>query len=81
MTKSLLTAITLVAALPAGMALAQDALDTSGDGMVSVEEIQAVYPEVSTDIFLEIDVDGDGLLSAEELAAARDAGLVPEEAS
>ncbi|WP_305971377.1 MULTISPECIES: hypothetical protein [unclassified Mameliella] len=63
-------------------AFAQDmegdvALDTDGDGMVSLEEVQVMYPDVSQDDYAQADADGDGLLSAEELDTARADGLIP----
>ena len=73
----LIAAAAFATALPA-LAMGQAATaDTNGDGMLSVEEVLAAYPEVSTDTFMEADTDGDGLLSAEELAAAQEAGLMP----
>jgi hypothetical protein len=70
------TAVTLVFLLPAA-ALAQDMLDANADGMVSLDEVQAIHPEVDGDAFMQADSDGDALLDEEELDAARDAGLVP----
>ncbi|MCC1492687.1 hypothetical protein [Cognatishimia sp. F0-27] len=67
--------IGLVAA-PA-IAMAQTALDGDGDGMVTLEELQAVHPDVTSDAFMQADTDGDAMLSAEELAAAQDAGVIP----
>ncbi|MCR8549699.1 hypothetical protein M4578_17860 [Salipiger sp. P9] len=76
MTKQMLTLIALAAtALPA---LAAEEADTNGDGMLSVDEVQAIWPEVSTDGFISMDADGDGLLNEEEVAAARELGSLPE---
>lgn len=72
------TALVLAALLPAA-AFAQDALDTNADGLVSLDEVQAVYPDVDSVTFMDADTDGDALLNAEELAAAREAGLIPAE--
>ncbi|MFW2544531.1 hypothetical protein ACN2XU_17990 [Primorskyibacter sp. 2E107] len=79
MTHAPLKALAVIALLPAAMAQAQDSmsLDTSGDGLVSIEEMQAVHSDISTEQFLEMDSDGDGLLNADELAAASEAGLLP----
>ena len=72
-----ITRITLVAAFLPVAAVAQAMLDANEDGMVSLDELQLVHPEVDSDTFMQADSDGDALLSAEELAAAQDAGLIP----
>ena len=63
-------------------AFAQDmeadmALDTDGDGFLSLAEVQAEYPDVSEDDFGQADADEDGLLSAEEVETAKADGLIP----
>ena len=62
-----------------GAALAADyvAADGNGDGMLSLEEVQAILPEISTDTFIAVDADGDGLLNQDELAVAQTEGLMP----
>ena len=50
--------------------------DSDGDGAYSLEEMQAAYPELSEDLFDEIDGDGDGVVSAEELADAREVEMI-----
>lgn len=42
----------------------------------TMEEFLAVYPEVTPEVFAQIDVNGDGLIDADELEAAIEAGLV-----
>ena len=69
---------TLAAALLALPALAA-VEDTDGDGMYSLEEVQAAYPTVTEETFAEIDADGDGMLTEEDVAAAEEAGLLAEE--
>lgn len=54
------------------------AADANQDGMLSLEEVQAILPEVTTDTFVAVDTDGDGLVNADELAAAQAEGLMPE---
>ncbi|NLV42416.1 MAG: hypothetical protein GXY15_14485, partial [Candidatus Hydrogenedentes bacterium] len=44
-------------------------VDTSGDGSLSVGEVQAVYPELETVYFTLLDSNRNGLLDAAELAA------------
>ncbi len=77
MKTTLITTATLAAlALPA---FAQDAvvLDADEDGLITLEEAQAVYPEVSEDDFTAADKDGDGALNADEVTMARADGLLP----
>lgn len=78
MHKKLLTILTLSAAAVPVLAMGQSSTaDANGDGMLSVEEVQAAFPDVSTESFMEMDVDADGLLSDEEVAAAQEAGILP----
>ncbi len=58
-------------------AMAQSAADTNGDGVLTIEEVQAVIPEVDTDSFSTMDANGDGALDADEIKVAQDAGLLP----
>ncbi|MDA7424380.1 EF-hand domain-containing protein [Thalassococcus lentus] len=73
---SAVLALILATSVPA-VVLAQSVLDTNGDGLVSLDEVQAVFPDVDSDAFMAADSDGDALLNADELAAAQDAGLIP----
>ena len=66
-------AVGLLVATASGL-LAQD---TDGDGMVSIAEIVAVYPDVTPEAFGAADTNGDGMLDAEEMTAAQEAGLIP----
>jgi hypothetical protein len=63
-----------VLALPA---LAQSQWDTNADGMVSLEELTAVFPDLTEATFVSADLNGDGLLDSDELAAAQASGLIP----
>lgn len=70
-------AFALVLATP-GLALAQEvAADTDGDGLLSWEEVQAAYPDVTEEAFVASDTDGSGALDEAELAAAYEAGTIP----
>ncbi len=53
------------------------AQDADGDGLVTMEELVAAYPDVTEDAFNAADTDGSGSLDEDELAAAREAGLIP----
>lgn len=50
--------------------------DTDGNGVYSVEELTAAYPDMTADLFGQIDVDGSGAVDADELQAAREGGLI-----
>lgn len=66
--------VTLVAALTTSIALSANAMtaeiDTDGDGMASLTELQMSYPDLTEEVFLEMDTDGDGLINDEEMAIA-----------
>lgn len=51
--------------------------DANEDGMLSLDEVQAVYPGVSADMFAAADLNGDGGLEDTEVTAAQQAGLLP----
>ncbi len=53
------------------------ALDANGDGMLTVDEVQAAYPEVTADQFSQIDVNGDGAIDDAEMGEAQANGLLP----
>ena len=75
MTKILTTSAALLAL--AAPAWAQSAMDTDGDGNVTMEELQAAYPDATEETFAAIDTDADGILSAAEIEAAQAAGTLP----
>ncbi len=52
-------------------------MDANGDGMLTVDEVQAVYPEMSADQFSQIDTNADGAIDEAEMGAAQEAGLLP----
>ena len=56
---------------------AQAALDADGDGLVTLEEILAVYPDASADDFATADIDSSGALDEDEMAIALESGLIP----
>ncbi len=67
-----------IASLAFGSALwAQSAVeDADGDGMYSLGELLTVFPNITDELFADIDVNDDGGVDVEELAAAEAAGLV-----
>jgi hypothetical protein len=76
MTKSLL-ALALTLGLTGFAAHAQTTVsDTDGNGVFSIEELTAAYPDMNAGLFGQIDVDGSGAVDADELQAARENGLI-----
>ena len=69
----------IVAAGLASPSWAATEIDADGDGMLSLEEVQAVYPDVTEEQFTEMDVNGDGALDDDEVTAAQEAGTMPKE--
>lgn len=76
MTRTTVTAIVLTL-LTAGTVTAANAADTNGDGVLTIDEVQAVMPDISADAFNVMDLNADGALDADEVQAAQDAGLMP----
>lgn len=67
-----------VAALMTSVAFSAHAMsaeiDTDGDGMASIVELQVSYPELTEEVFGDIDTNGDGLVDDEEMAIAVELG-------
>ena len=60
-----------------GMAVAQTMPeDTDGDGLYSMDEMKAAFPDVTDEVLVQIDLNEDGLIDAEELAVAQTVGLL-----
>lgn len=75
---TLTTAVLFLVGLPLAAAAQTAAdLDTNGDGLLTIDEVQAAYPDMGTDSFTAMDLNADGALDAEEIAAAQEAGLMP----
>ena len=72
----MIAAVASAIAFSAGAMTAE--LDTDGDGLASITELQGVYPEVTDDLFVTIDMDGDGFVNDEELVAAIDSEILIE---
>lgn len=72
----LLTA--LIAGVIALPAMAATSLDTNGDGYLTLDEVQAAYPEITPEAFSTMDVNADGALDGDEVVAAQDAGFMPK---
>ncbi len=52
-------------------------IDANGDGLLSVTEVQAVYPDVTAEMFSAMDLNADGALDDAEVQAATEAGMMP----
>lgn len=70
MRKTALPFAAVAALFGATMAMAQEAPYT-------FEELQAMVPDLTMEMFDAIDTNNDGEVDEEELAAAQDAGLIP----
>ena len=75
MTKSIATTFAFLAS--ASVALSATAADTNGDGLLTIDEVQAVMPDVTAEAFNAMDTNADGALDVAEVEAAQDAGLMP----
>lgn len=68
----------LLIALPTlALAVTAAEIDTNGDGLVTIDEAQAVFPDMAVETFTAMDLNADGALDSEEVAAAQEAGLMP----
>lgn len=50
--------------------------DADGNGTYSIEEMTAAYPDMTPELFAEIDANADGAVDADELKAAQEAGKI-----
>ena len=70
-------ALSLALGLAGAAAQAQVTVsDTDGNGTFSIEEMTAAYPDMTAQLFSEIDVDGSGEIDADELQSARENGVI-----
>ncbi|WP_380055474.1 hypothetical protein ACFE33_00500 [Falsihalocynthiibacter sp. SS001] len=71
--KTVLTTTAAILAFTAPvLAASVSELDANGDGMVTIDELKAVNPEVTAEEFAAMDTNGDGSLNDEELSAAEE---------
>ena len=52
--------------------------DADASGGYSMEELTAAWPDMTEELFVQLDMDASGEVSADELAAAQEAGLISE---
>jgi len=76
MTKTLKTLSALGLILAPALAIAATEVDTNDDGLITIDEMQAVYPDTTAEAFSEMDGNGDGALDDEEMQAAEAAGMI-----
>ncbi|WP_372612631.1 hypothetical protein [Aquicoccus sp.] len=50
--------------------------DANGDGFLTMQEVQAVNPEITIEDFNSMDSNADGVLDEAEVQAAQDMGLM-----
>ena len=71
------TTILIAALLGFGASAAMAEVDdANGDGVYSMDEVKVAYPDLTEELFGQLDVDGDGALNPDELAAGEEAGLL-----
>lgn len=73
--KPRILALTTFLTLPL-TAFAQGSADADGDGIVTLAELQAVYPDFSVEDFALADTDDDEMLSEDEMAVAVESGII-----
>ena len=72
-----LATLALMAVTVPALAMAQSSADANGDGVLTLDEVQAVYPDVTAEQFSAMDLNADGALDDSEVQAAQEAGLMP----
>ena len=77
MTRKLIAAAIILTGTAGAWAMTE--IDANGDGALTMDELLAVYPDMTEAQFTEADTNADGLISEAELAEARAAGLIPED--
>lgn len=53
-------------------------IDSDGDGVASLAELQVTYPDLTDALFQEIDTDSNGFVDDEEMEVAVEAGTIPD---
>ncbi|QFT59713.1 EF hand [Sulfitobacter sp. THAF37] len=76
-TKFTFAALTALCMPAYAMATGVAEMDTNGDGLLSVTEVQAVYPDITAEQFSAMDLNADGALDKAELVSAQEAGMMP----
>lgn len=75
--KTILLSLGVAGMLAAGPALAGSVPgDTDGNDMLSLAEVQAMFPTVTEAVFTTADANHDGMLDEGELKAAQESGAI-----
>ena len=75
--KTYALALAAITSFAATSAMAETMIeDADGDGSYSYDELLAAFPDLTEDVFEQIDTTGDALVDADELKAAQDAELI-----
>ncbi len=79
MTKFILILLGMGLVAQSALAMSETAveIDTNGDGLMTVDEVQAVFPEITADTFAAVDTNNDGALDDAEMIAGQEQGLIP----
>lgn len=77
MTKFIATVIGMGALATAAFAADVTEIDTNGDGVMSADEVMAVFPDVTPEQFDQADANGDGALDDAEMSQAQQNGVMP----
>ena len=70
-------ALSLLAGAALAMSQTASAIDANGDGVLTIDELQAVHPDLDAETFSSMDLNADGTLDADEVSAAEEAGVMP----
>lgn len=76
MRKTITAAVALMV-LGAPLAALEE-VDANDDGVATLEEIQAVYPDFTPAEFAELDRNADGMLDEDEYALGVEDGIIPD---
>jgi hypothetical protein len=75
--KFALVTSTLLAFPAYAMSQTASEIDTNGDGVLTMDEVQATMPDITSETFAAMDQNADGALDEGEVSAAQGAGLMP----
>ncbi len=74
--KTRVLALAATMALALGQSNAQTITDTDGDGVYSLQELRAAFPDLTEKDFVAADRNGDGSIDMKELAVAVETGRI-----
>ena len=79
MTHSIILVLALGALANSAITFGEYAIevDSNGDGLMTIDEVQAVFPDVSAETFAQVDTNKDGALDDAEMVAGQEQGLIP----